>query len=241
MSEIEGSRRNSVDDSLIPFVDETQVSSAEERRRMANASSSDHERQLEAAEAGRRSPAVASVGEEGHSLEYLTQRLELWRALWRLQISQQRSRAMAGLNDSLRTSSSRSQEDGSVAGLPPVLSLESSRPVHLNKIEDCMSSPDGSGLYGLNEIQVNGEASEGSQGECRFCKEDDLVQNMDTPCACSGSILYVHRKCLQDWCYRKRDTTCGVCKQPYKGGYEATPRLAERLGEFISRHLCMCC
>uniref|UniRef100_A0A2P2KYC9 RING-CH-type domain-containing protein n=1 Tax=Rhizophora mucronata TaxID=61149 RepID=A0A2P2KYC9_RHIMU len=60
--------------------------------------------------------------------------------------------------------------------------------------------------------------------ECRICQEEDSVNNLETPCACSGSLKYAHRKCVQQWCNEKGDTTCEICHGPYGPGYTAPPR-----------------
>ncbi|CAM6092132.1 unnamed protein product [Calypogeia fissa] len=83
------------------------------------------------------------------------------------------------------------------------------------------------GAVGPNGIRVDSEASTaepGIQAECRICQEEDDVNNLETPCACSGSVKYAHRKCVQRWCNEKGDTICEICHQPYKNGYEAPPR-----------------
>ncbi|KAK1314233.1 hypothetical protein QJS10_CPA06g00504 [Acorus calamus] len=59
--------------------------------------------------------------------------------------------------------------------------------------------------------------------ECRICQEEDHVKNLEAPCACSGSLKFAHRKCVQRWCNEKGDTTCEICHQPYKPGYTAPP------------------
>ncbi|XAR55998.1 Ubiquitin--protein ligase [Bertholletia excelsa] len=59
--------------------------------------------------------------------------------------------------------------------------------------------------------------------ECRICQEEDTVKNLDIPCACSGSLQYAHRKCVQHWCNEKGDTTCEICHKPYQPGYTAPP------------------
>ncbi|KAG8383086.1 hypothetical protein BUALT_Bualt05G0148000 [Buddleja alternifolia] len=61
-------------------------------------------------------------------------------------------------------------------------------------------------------------------GECRICQEEDSVNNLESPCACSGSLKYAHRKCVQHWCNEKGDITCEICHQPYQPGYTAPPR-----------------
>ncbi|KAF5796821.1 putative E3 ubiquitin-protein ligase MARCH [Helianthus annuus] len=59
--------------------------------------------------------------------------------------------------------------------------------------------------------------------ECRICQEEDIIENVEVPCACSGSLKFAHRKCVQRWCNEKRDIVCEICRQPYKPGYTAPP------------------
>uniref|UniRef100_A0A7N1A9Z3 RING-CH-type domain-containing protein n=1 Tax=Kalanchoe fedtschenkoi TaxID=63787 RepID=A0A7N1A9Z3_KALFE len=61
--------------------------------------------------------------------------------------------------------------------------------------------------------------------ECRICQEEDRVENLETPCACSGSLKFAHRQCVQRWCNEKRGTTCEICHQQYWPGYTAPPPL----------------
>jgi len=63
--------------------------------------------------------------------------------------------------------------------------------------------------------------------ECRICQEEDCVSNLENPCACSGSLKYAHRKCVQHWCNEKGDITCEFCHQPYQPDYTAPPRPEE--------------
>lgn len=58
--------------------------------------------------------------------------------------------------------------------------------------------------------------------ECRICQEEDEISNLESPCACSGSLKFAHRKCVQHWCNEKGDTLCEICQKPFEGGY-ATP------------------
>ncbi|KAM7480023.1 hypothetical protein LguiA_028236 [Lonicera macranthoides] len=60
--------------------------------------------------------------------------------------------------------------------------------------------------------------------ECRICQEEDSIKNLESPCACSGSLKFAHRKCVQRWCNEKGDITCEICHQPYQSGYTAPPR-----------------
>ncbi len=57
--------------------------------------------------------------------------------------------------------------------------------------------------------------------ECRICQEEDSPKNLETPCACSGSLKYAHRSCVQRWCEEKKDITCEICHQTYQPGYTA--------------------
>ncbi|XWS51135.1 hypothetical protein CRYUN_Cryun12cG0150800 [Craigia yunnanensis] len=59
--------------------------------------------------------------------------------------------------------------------------------------------------------------------ECRICQEEDSIKNLETPCACSGSLKFAHRKCVQHWCNEKGDIICEICHQPYQPGYTAPP------------------
>ncbi|KAI7756706.1 hypothetical protein M8C21_016169 [Ambrosia artemisiifolia] len=49
--------------------------------------------------------------------------------------------------------------------------------------------------------------------ECRICQEEDIIENVEVPCACSGSLKFAHRKCVQRWCNEKRDIVCEICRQ----------------------------
>uniref|UniRef100_A0A6V7QQT4 RING-CH-type domain-containing protein n=1 Tax=Ananas comosus var. bracteatus TaxID=296719 RepID=A0A6V7QQT4_ANACO len=61
--------------------------------------------------------------------------------------------------------------------------------------------------------------------ECRICQEEDHIKNVETPCACSGSLKYAHRTCVQRWCNEKGDIRCEICHEQYKPGYTAPPRV----------------
>ncbi|KAK4402987.1 UNVERIFIED_CONTAM: hypothetical protein Scaly_1494800 [Sesamum calycinum] len=74
-----------------------------------------------------------------------------------------------------------------------------------------------------NEV-ADEEAPLIGMGECRICQEEDSLTNLESPCGCSGSLKYAHRKCVQYWCNEKGDITCEICHQPYQPGYTAPPR-----------------
>ncbi|KAG6491292.1 hypothetical protein ZIOFF_052630 [Zingiber officinale] len=85
---------------------------------------------------------------------------------------------------------------------------------------------------------VSGEEKEGKENikvseeeepliqtvDCRICQEEDHLKNLEAPCACSGSLKYAHRACVQRWCNEKGDITCEICHEQYKPGYTAPPR-----------------
>ncbi|CAI9110616.1 OLC1v1010672C1 [Oldenlandia corymbosa var. corymbosa] len=69
--------------------------------------------------------------------------------------------------------------------------------------------------------------------ECRICHDEDQDSNMETPCSCTGSMKYAHRKCVQRWCNEKGDTICEICRQGFKPGYLA-PSPLSRYGRITS-------
>uniref|UniRef100_A0ACD5YT99 Uncharacterized protein n=1 Tax=Avena sativa TaxID=4498 RepID=A0ACD5YT99_AVESA len=86
------------------------------------------------------------------------------------------------------------------------------------------------GLISSRAGEVAGLASRGEEvealigmAECRICQEEDLTKNLESPCACSGSLKYAHRGCVQRWCNEKGDIICEICHESYKPGYTAPP------------------
>ncbi|VVB03926.1 unnamed protein product [Arabis nemorensis] len=63
----------------------------------------------------------------------------------------------------------------------------------------------------------------GGSAECRICQDECPIENLESPCACSGSLKYAHRKCVQRWCNEKGNIICEICHQPYQPGYTAPP------------------
>ncbi|KAG6496711.1 hypothetical protein ZIOFF_044581 [Zingiber officinale] len=65
--------------------------------------------------------------------------------------------------------------------------------------------------------EENSAADEGDQllqmAECRICQEEGLSKDFEIPCACSGSLKYAHRTCVQHWCNEKGDITCEICNE----------------------------
>ncbi|GMI98880.1 hypothetical protein like AT1G02610 [Hibiscus trionum] len=60
-----------------------------------------------------------------------------------------------------------------------------------------------------------------SISRCRICHEEEFesLKNLEAPCACSGSVKFAHRDCIQRWCNEKGNTTCEICLQKYEPGY----------------------
>ncbi|CAN6467880.1 unnamed protein product [Victoria cruziana] len=68
-----------------------------------------------------------------------------------------------------------------------------------------------------------------SVAQCRICheEEDSDLKSMESPCACSGTLKYVHRKCIQRWCNEKGDTVCELCLQKFEPGFTVTEQTAD--------------
>uniref|UniRef100_K3XLL8 RING-CH-type domain-containing protein n=1 Tax=Setaria italica TaxID=4555 RepID=K3XLL8_SETIT len=62
--------------------------------------------------------------------------------------------------------------------------------------------------------------------QCRIChdEEDGRRSSMESPCACSGSLKYAHRGCVQRWCDEKGSTLCEICLQNFEPGYTVPPK-----------------
>ncbi|KAL9347953.1 hypothetical protein Peur_059319 [Populus x canadensis] len=64
---------------------------------------------------------------------------------------------------------------------------------------------------------------------CRICHEAEFesCKSLEAPCACSGTVKFAHRDCIQRWCNEKGNTTCEICLQNYEPGYSAPSRKCE--------------
>ncbi|MFQ6633505.1 hypothetical protein Gotur_010639 [Gossypium turneri] len=71
---------------------------------------------------------------------------------------------------------------------------------------------------------VDNFSSNSSISLCRICHEEELesFKSLEVPCACSGTVKFAHRDCIQRWCNEKGNTTCEVCLQEYEPGYTVT-------------------
>ncbi|CAH2072048.1 unnamed protein product [Thlaspi arvense] len=59
---------------------------------------------------------------------------------------------------------------------------------------------------------------------CRICHEEEAESFFEVPCACSGTVKFAHRDCIQRWCNEKGNTTCEICLQVYRDGYTAVSK-----------------
>ncbi|CAK7348408.1 unnamed protein product [Dovyalis caffra] len=64
---------------------------------------------------------------------------------------------------------------------------------------------------------------------CRICHEAEFesCKSLEAPCACSGTVKFAHRDCIQRWCNEKGNTTCEICLQNYEPGYTAPSKKCE--------------
>ncbi|XWS36103.1 hypothetical protein CRYUN_Cryun20dG0055600 [Craigia yunnanensis] len=69
---------------------------------------------------------------------------------------------------------------------------------------------------------VDDLSSNSSISLCRICHEAEFESCLEAPCACSGTVKFAHRDCIQRWCNEKGNTTCEICLQEYEPGYTVT-------------------
>ncbi|XXG38948.1 hypothetical protein AAC387_Pa01g0034 [Persea americana] len=117
------------------------------------------------------------------------------------------------------------------AEIPESSGGEGSRRIHGGVVRSgggpCMSSRHSGDDRNVQEYVVSDEQEPLIQTvECRICQEEDHINNLETPCGCSGSLKFAHRECVQRWCNEKGDITCEICHQQYRPGYTAPPSRA---------------
>lgn len=64
----------------------------------------------------------------------------------------------------------------------------------------------------------SGEAFDVDQeeaAECRICGSGVADGELLRPCGCSGSIAFVHRRCVAEWIRRNGSPVCPICRQAY--------------------------
>ncbi|CAN6351344.1 unnamed protein product [Urochloa humidicola] len=77
-----------------------------------------------------------------------------------------------------------------------------------------------------HEEELPSSSSSGYLMQCRICheEEDERFATMESPCGCSGSLKYAHRRCVQRWCDEKGSTLCEICLQNFEPGYTMPPK-----------------
>ncbi|KAL3922364.1 MAG: hypothetical protein SGPRY_004587, partial [Prymnesium sp.] len=57
------------------------------------------------------------------------------------------------------------------------------------------------------------------EGDCRICLDRSPLSHLIAPCACTGSMQYAHRECLDRWCEEKGSACCEVCGGAYSDAH----------------------
>eukprot|EP01063_Lacrimia_lanifica_P032684 TRINITY_DN5624_c0_g1_i1.p1 TRINITY_DN5624_c0_g1~~TRINITY_DN5624_c0_g1_i1.p1 ORF type:complete len:1582 (+),score=481.58 TRINITY_DN5624_c0_g1_i1:165-4910(+) len=68
---------------------------------------------------------------------------------------------------------------------------------------------------GVYSIVPKGQEERLQAACCRICRGGKEHGALFVPCACSGSIKFVHRKCLLAWVLRQGKNTCEVCGKSF--------------------------
>ncbi|XP_073151438.1 uncharacterized protein [Henckelia pumila] len=70
---------------------------------------------------------------------------------------------------------------------------------------------------------------------CRICHEEESesCQSLEAPCACTGTVEFAHRDCIQRWCNEKGNTVCEICLQKFEPGYTSQPKKAHLIDTTI--------
>eukprot|EP01041_Mallomonas_annulata_P008585 gene8585-17712_t len=72
-----------------------------------------------------------------------------------------------------------------------------------------------------------------SDFECRVCRGGPEVgRPLYSPCLCSGSIMFCHQDCLEEWLQHSRKESCELCNAPYM----FIPLYAENTPETVPIH-----
>eukprot|EP00057_Strongylocentrotus_purpuratus_P033952 XP_793406.1 PREDICTED: E3 ubiquitin-protein ligase MARCH11 [Strongylocentrotus purpuratus] len=73
-----------------------------------------------------------------------------------------------------------------------------------------------------NASRASWSSTSSNDPVCRICHdtEDERGKTkLISPCGCSGSAEFTHKKCLQKWTRMNGATICEICKQGYKPKY----------------------
>ncbi|GFQ01570.1 probable E3 ubiquitin ligase sud1 [Phtheirospermum japonicum] len=71
---------------------------------------------------------------------------------------------------------------------------------------------------------------------CRICHEEEFesCKSLETPCACSGTVKFAHRDCVQRWCNEKGNTVCEICLQKFEPGYISPPKKIQQIDTTVT-------
>ena len=60
---------------------------------------------------------------------------------------------------------------------------------------------------------------------CRIChcNETESQSELMSPCACAGSLKYVHQTCLQQWVKSANTKSCELCKYEFEMSTKVKP------------------
>jgi hypothetical protein len=53
--------------------------------------------------------------------------------------------------------------------------------------------------------------------------EDEPLEGLEAPCACTGTQRHAHHACIQKWVNEKHTLRCEICDTDYKGSYTVPP------------------
>jgi hypothetical protein len=79
----------------------------------------------------------------------------------------------------------------------------------------------------LSKSKSNNSSEQSIQNDCRICyaQESPVTSTslpgnyqlilLKNPCACKGSLSYVHEACLIKWLLQKNSRACELCKTPF--------------------------
>lgn len=62
--------------------------------------------------------------------------------------------------------------------------------------------------------------------QCRICLETDHPETMTAPCACRGTAMYIHRRCLDEHTRHYPDRMCSVCKTYMKRDFPSSEAIS---------------
>ncbi|PIN08737.1 Ubiquitin--protein ligase [Handroanthus impetiginosus] len=102
----------------------------------------------------------------------------------------------------------------------------SSTAAPLESATSSIGSPPSENSSGSNNIKNNNDSNgagrydllddEEEEDVCRICRNPGDADNpLRYPCACSGSIKFVHQDCLLQWLNHSNARQCEVCKHPF--------------------------